>query len=390
MKKFAYLCAMMLITTNIMAQIDTCDLNWDRILNEDFSTPGRTWNRWSFKSSDDNWRAYPGFGVTNGKELQVYQFSQCHFNDDDGFMELVSEYDVHGSIPSHHYDLPSWMHNYPSDDSLFFFSGEIDHYNTHLPNSGMYQYGFFEIRCKLPIHQGAFPAFWLWDADSISPTNRHYEEIDIFEYSWSFEEITDNQHNNHHPHGAGNPYCFTTGIYYNDTTNHHYWQNSRARNFPMTNDSLSNWHTFACEWLPEHIIWYCDGNVVNEYHTPDSIPHHPLTLKTNYAIDKYALKRHKFGNPVEWKEGDTMIIDYIKVYQLNWDCNTDETIAQQADLEYFDFGVKKSIDITATIEPVHVGNTDNVTFRATDAFEITGPFQVDNGGKMTVVMQSCP
>ena len=26
----------------------------------------------------------------------------------------------------------------------------------------------------------------------------------------------------------------------------------------------------------------------------------------------------------------------------------------------------------------------------TDPFEITGPFQVDNGGEMTVIMQSCP
>ena len=53
-------------------------------------------------------------------------------------------------------------------------------------------------------------------------------------------------------------------------------------------------------------------------------------------------------------------------------------------------GVKKSIDITASIEPVYVGNTDNVTFRATDAFEITGPFQVNSGGGMTVIMQTCP
>ncbi|MBR4155708.1 MAG: hypothetical protein IKU01_03265 [Bacteroidales bacterium] len=38
----------------------------------------------------------------------------------------------------------------------------------------------FGIRCKLLVHQGAFPAFWLWD----SKTGEYYEEIDIFEYTW--------------------------------------------------------------------------------------------------------------------------------------------------------------------------------------------------------------
>ena len=394
MKKFVYLCCMMLLNMNIMAQIDPYDRNWDTVVFDDFSIPGRTWTPWSFMSSDQQWRAYPGFGVTNGKELQVYQFNNCVFNDT--VMEIVSIFDEGNDIPNHSYYLPSWMkpeHNgpgFPDNDSLFFFSGEIDYYNEQMPDSGRFKYGYFEIRCKLPIHTGAFPAFWLWYADSISPSNRYYEEIDIFEYSWSFEEITDNQHHNPHPHGAGNPYCFTTGIYYTDTTNHHHWQSSRARNFPMIGDSLSNWHTFACDWQPEHIIWYCDGNVVNEYHDPDNIPRHPLTLKTNYAIDRYALKRHKFGNPLIWEGSDKMVIDYIKVCQLGWQCNTDEVITQQYDLDHFDYAVKKNISISSAIEPVSVGSTDKATFRATDSFEITGPFQVDSGGEMTVIMQSCP
>ena len=50
----------------------------------------------------------------------------------------------------------------------------------------------------------------------------------------------------------------------------------------------------------------------------------------------------------------------------------------------------KSIAITSTIEPISIGDSDKVTFRATDSFQITGPFQVDSGGEMTVIMQSCP
>lgn len=396
MRKIFYLCGMMLLCMDMMAQIDLNDKNWRKSLEEGFTVPGRTWIDWSFKSSDGRWRAYPGSGVTHGKELMVYHHSQCQFNDIDKTMELVSEYDTNKLIPANGYTLPSWMYvsnngpGYPESDSLFFFSGSIDHCDTQIGNSGKFRYGYFEIRCKLPIHQGAFPAFWLWDAREVSPTDKYYEEIDIFEYSWSFEDTDNNMHGNHNPHGAGNPYCFTTGIYYSDTTKHHYWQNSFARNFPMISDSMSHWHTFACEWLPKHIIWYCDGNVVNEYHNPDSIPRHHLTLKANYAIDRYALERHKLGNPVQWEDGDKMIIDWIKVYQLEWDCDTDETIARQSDLDGFAYAVKKSISITSAIEPISVRCDEKVTFRATDSFEITGSFQTDVGTELTVIMQECP
>jgi hypothetical protein len=85
-----------------------------------------------------------------------------------------------------------------------------------------------------------------------------------------------------------------------------------------------------------------------------------------------------------------MIIDYIKVLQLQWDCDNDVNITCQSDLDGFVYNVKKSISIPASNEPVRVVDTNKVTFRATDSFEITGPFEVDSGGEMTVIMQSCP
>ena len=386
MKKFLYLCGMMLLSLNMMAQIDLDDQNWKCSLNEDFTTPGRYWIDSSFLSSDSVWKAYSS-GLTHGNNKMIYQYSQCHFNDTEGYMELVAEYDSTGRISAHDYDLPYTVHHYPTYDDLHYFSGRIDHYDKRGADSAKYKYGYFEIRCKLPIHEGAFPAFWLWNAN----TNQHYyEEIDIFEFSWEFEDPKATWQHNPHPHGAGNPYCFTSGIYYCDTANYSGNGTSQARLFPIINDSLNHWHTFSCEWMPEHILWYCDGNLVDAYYNPDSIPHHPLTLKANYGVDKYALEGHQHYGQPEWMSQDTMFIDYIKVYQLSWDCGTDETIAQQSELDNFDFAVKKSIDITSTIEPVSIGSNEKKTFRATDSFQITGPFQVDSGGEMTVIMQSCP
>ncbi len=386
MKKISFLLFLTLASLSMMAQIDSYDQNWKPKLIEDFNTLGRYWIDSSFLTSDSVWKAYSS-GLTHGNNKMIYQFSQCSFNDTEGYMELVAEYDSTGRIPAHDYDLPYTVHHYPTYDDLHYFSGRIDHFDKHGADSAKFRYGYFEIRCKLPIHQGAFPAFWLWDAN----TNcKYYEEIDIFEFSWEFEDPKATWQHNPHPHGAGNPYCFTSGIYYCDTANYSGNGTSQARLFPIINDSLNHWHTFSCEWMPEHILWYCDGNLVDAYYNPDSIPHHPLTLKANYGVDKYALEGHQHYGQPEWMSQDTMFIDYIKVYQLSLDCGTDETIAQQSELDNFDFAVKKSIDITSTIEPVSIGSNEKKTFRATDSFQITGPFQVDSGGEMTVIMQSCP
>ena len=389
MKKFVYLCGMMLLCLNMMAQIDPYDQNWDTILVENFDQLGRYWIDSSFISSDSVWKAYSG-GLTHGNanyhNKMVYQYNQCHFNEEDGYLELVAEYDKDGRIPSHQYELPYNVSTFPIYTDLYYFSGMINHYDRQGKEHAKYKYGYFEIRCKLPIHQGAFPAFWLWDAKD----NQFYEEIDIFEFSWEYEDLNLMGWHSPNPHGAGNPYCFTSGIYYCDTANYCGHATSRARVYPMINDSLNHWHTFSCEWMPEHILWFCDGILVDEYHNSDSIPHHPLTLKANYAIDRYALKNFDDDSLPEWKGSDIMVIDYIRVYQLDWDCNTDEVIVQQSDLDGLDFAVKKSISITSYVEPVRIRNTDKVTFRATDSFEITGPFQADSGGEMTVIMQQCP
>ena len=397
MKKFIYLCGMMLLSLDIMAQIDLNDQNWDTLFIENFSGNNRSWGGdfIEYQSGIPNfqpvWRCYYDewdSGVTLGHQLHhVFQRSQCLFQPQEGHLHIIGDYKGDTPLQCGTYELPfpSW-HYYNCDTThkwLYYYSGCIETLEK-------IKYGYFEIRCQLPIHQGAFPAFWLWDANDSNTNDKHYEEIDIFEFSWEYEDYSLLGYHSPNPHGAGNPYCFTSGLYYCDTAAYLGTETSQARLYPMINDSLSHWHTFSCEWMPDHILWYCDGNLIDEYHNPDSIPHHPLTLKANYSIDRYALINYNDNSLPEWKESDTFVIDYIKVYQLDWKCNTDEVIAQQSDLNSFEYGVKRSIAITSTIEPVCIGSTDKVTFRTSNYFEITGPFQVDNGGELTIIMQSCP
>ena len=387
MKKFIYLCGMMLLSLNMMAQIDLNDRNWDTVLFDDFTIPGRYWIDSSFISSDSVWKAYSN-GLTHGKNKMIYQYSHCHFNDTAGYMELVAEY-ARDSILAHNYHLPYTIHTYPNDTNLYYFSGRIDHYDKYGLDSAKYKYGYFEIRCKLPVHQGAFPAFWL-QSSSTNSLDPYYEEIDIFEYSWSlgYPNATWLHPVNPHPTYVGDPHVITCGIYHNLTgespnDEHH---DSYGRVYPNNMPDVgAGFHVYGCEWMPDHVYWYFDGQLINSYTNLEHIPRHPLILKTNYAIDGF----FDHGDTI-WAGPGTMTIDYIKVYQLKWDCSTDEVIACQSDLDNFLYKVKKSISITSTVDEPIVSSTDKVTFRMTNSFDITGPFEVQQGGEFTVVQQDCP
>ena len=404
MKKFIYLCCMMLLSANMMAQIDLNDPNWDTVLMECFDESASFW-QWDtenfLNTGNYSWKGYIGSTLAPNGEHEVYQFDNCRINTNDGTMHLVAYYDSTHRIQRNEYYLPKWMwteyggHGYPYSDDLFYFSGAIEYYKKRYvqnEDERKFLYGYFEIRCKLPKHKGAFPAFWLHSANP-NPTDPYYEEIDIFEYSWGLGDPHGYQwaYSNPNPTYAGDPYLITTGIYHNLHGQYTYPDaDAYARNYPRLpqgygHHDISGWHTYSCEWMPDHVCWYLDGQLVNSYHDIAHIPQHPMRLKTNYAINGY----YGYGGDI-WKGPDKMIIDYIKVCQLKWDCNTDETITCQSDLDGFDYAVKKTVSIVSTINQPIVSSGDKATFRVADSFEITGPFEVQSGGEFTVILQECP
>lgn len=379
MKKFLYLCGMMLLSLNMMAQIDLNDRNWETVFYDDFNTT-QNWdiNKW-ISLPDNKWKAYPGKKITHGNEHQIYQYDHCIYDATNGYMRLAADCDSI-RIKYHNYALPDTMNgHYPNTygqtNGLLYFSGEID-------TRRKFRYGYFEIRCKLPVHQGAFPAFWLYSS-SDSTGNSYYEEIDIFEYSWG---VSSPSGHNPNPPGTGSTRIYTCGIYFNDTENDSH-NHSYGRAYPVVpanSSDLDQFHTYGCKWTPDRVVWYFDGNIMNEYANADSIPHRLLTLKTDYAIDAY----YKRPNGI-WPGPGEMLIDYINVYQLKFDCQTDETITCQSDLENFNYAVKKTISVTSTLEQPVVDSYDKVTFRVTDSFEVTGPFVIEGGAEFAVLRQDC-
>lgn len=372
------------INNNMVAQIFG-DNNWDTVpvFIDDFMSTGslRTWNNYFIDAPLKKWKAYSlEAGVTHGhNEHQVYQKEQCVFNYTNGTMELVAEY-VGGPMTAGDYSLPPGINADTSHHSLYYFSGEIDAYDDSNPAVVGFRYGFFEIRCKLPVHRGAFPAFWLWGNDPF------YEEIDIFEYSW---EVSKKLQDDGIPIADGSPRCFTGGIILKYPEETSYSHVSRKRPIiPDSEPDLSQWNTFSCEWSPNRVVWYFNGSVVNYYYG-DSVPSGPKTLKTNYALDNWVI--NSTNTPITNCFPDTMVIDYIKVHKLKCDCDSSVIILNNTELAGFDYQVKKSIMIAgASNDSVYFPTYSKSIFRATDFIILKKNFNIPSGSELELIVHECP
>ena len=360
---------MLLLSLDMTAQIDPCDQNWDTILLDHFTNnTWNTWSNWLISNPVGYYKAYiPEWpsGVSRGSsEHQVYQRENCLFDSSDE-LRLVSIYaggDYYQPLQCGEYDIPPGKVCDTSHHTLFYTSGKIE-------TDVKYLYGYFEIRCSLPVHKGSFPAFWLYGQGS-----NYYNELDVFEYSWGAS------FNDHYKQ-------FSCGVF---CDNDNVSMTSYARTYPTlpsTSKDLRHPHTFACEWLPDRITWYVDGLVVNEFTDYEHIPHHAMAIKINYAIDNYAVP-YQTNQPV-WFDGDKMVIEYVKILQLKTDCDTDVTIRNLQDLTQYQPSVKKAINIQPTDELVVPTNT-NMNFRAVDSIAIDRNFTLSQGAQMTLQTQLCP
>lgn len=381
-----------MLNTNVMAQYYK-SANYQVSFEDDFEER-RYWNRNTFMESKNKWQAYlHGDRLTHGEyERQVYQPSQCVFDYDNGLAKLVADY-ISPQITCDDVILPTFPEN------VECVNWELDTFNTQYFSGALvsinhgnyyrkYKYGYFEIRCKLPVHQGAFPAFWLWDHKY--GNLKYYEEIDIFEYSWGITKPSINQNST----GFGDNRCFTAGIYYNETGNgdpdslKNFYSYGRINSVvPNGSSGMDGWNTFGCLWLPDRVEWYINDIKVNSYYNPDSIPKHPMHIKANYAINVWI-----DNVPTDERTlSDTMFIDYIKVYQPICDCETNVLIDSQSDLNNYTYGIKRSVTINSNSStPIVVGSQNNVSIIASKSIVIDNPFKVNSGAKFEAVIQQCP
>ena len=393
MRKIAYIYyLLMVIRMDIVAQING-DYSWESqpFFYDDFSGTRRGWGSNFIETQQGNfnftphWRCYYeqwDSGVTlDNNQHHIFQRSQCQFNAAESTLNILAEFVDENPIQCGSYEMPcpSWHCNNcdPLHQWLYYYSGCLETLED-------FRYGYFEIRCKMPVHQGAFPAFWLWGKE-----NGRYEEIDMFEYMWN---ITKPSYNPQSPF-LGYPFVYDTGIWYRGEQEADRTRYASEKVYLSTNgDDLTGWHVYGCEWSPGVVVWYCDGEIVNEFHDSEHVPHGYMNLITNYSINNWALKFHNFYNSdPDWRESDSLVVDYIKVVKLKpADCNTDLGITSLPQFLNYDYRQKHSITIGDGLHDLVVPANVRSTMRASESIVFNAGFEAQVGAELTFMVHGCP
>lgn len=147
-----------------------------------------------------------------------------------------------------------------------------------------FQYGYVEIRAKIPAGQGLWPAFWM-----LPITHESRPEIDIMEILGHYpERITFHTH-----------YLDSAGT------------KSDLSGEWIGSDFSQDWHTFGVDWQSDHVTWYVDGVERFKVTDPSAVPSEYMYIILNLAVggdwpgapDASTLFPNRFE------------IDYVHVYQ---------------------------------------------------------------------------
>lgn len=190
--------------------------------------------------------------------------------------------------------------------------GDMKYTSGRLDTKGKFApvYGRFEIRGKLPVGQGIWPAYWLY------PQNRNWQmeyimseavtngrESSIPEERPWYSEIDIMEFLGHEP-----------GVLYG--TLHYYSFDGQKKTSSGTwrsnEDYSKDFHVYALDWEPDSMRWYIDGKLIHK--TASGIPHTP-----HYLIINTAIGGTWPGNP----DSTTVFpqfhdIDYVRYYQKKY------------------------------------------------------------------------
>ena len=363
----------MVITQIAKSQTPNNDPTWELIFEEKFDSlhvdnakwmSNYPWNQKSYQiCSGDTLRETLGYRTPN--------FNNCELDTiGNGKIKLVSRKE---SPPYSGKCWDTWVTTIDSitgDTTIKPIDTwhDFNYTTAMLYSRDKFRYGYFEIKCKLPEINGQYngqglgPNFWLFGAN---PTF-YGSEIDIFEF--------DGKNNLH-----------TSNVHYQINENDNHWS-SRT---DITLDSIINFntfHTFSAEWEVDKINIKIDNKNRRIAEPPGELIKMPIIIDINH--------------PLKWLTGYCIIdttytifpyeyeIDYVKVWQLQQDCNTDINLCN-FNINTYNFAVYKTINIggTSCLPTVHSG--ENLVLRATDGITLSAGFTVELGAEFSAIPTKC-
>jgi beta-glucanase (GH16 family) len=231
-------------------------------------------NRWGFDLGDGSEEGLPGWG---NEELQYYTNRPDNATIQNGVLLITARAE--------------------SFEGAQYTSGRLTTKDLFEQ-----QYGRFEARIRLPFGQGIWPAFWMLGADIDENPWPGAGEIDIMEYRGQEPTILIGS-----IHGPG----------YNGG-------DAISKEYTLENDRFdTGFHIFGIEWGPDFINYYVDDVLYNQI-TPEDVDEETngegtwVFNKPFYILMNLAVGGTFVGPPnAETQFPQTMLVDYVRVYELD-------------------------------------------------------------------------
>ena len=251
------------------------------VWEDEFDTPG-TINptKWYHQTQV----IIPGVGWANGEEQHYTNRIDNSFVDNSGFLNIVAK------------------------NEIFTDQGLSKNYTSARLNSKFaFTYGRVDVRAKLPIEPGTWPAIWMlgkninedggyWDSSYGTTSWPACGEIDIMEHGiFPFEDI------NYINSALHTPCCYGGNPNQGGT---------------IATDLANEFHVYSLNWSPEQITFLLDGVGFYTYN--------PLIKDAStwpFFEDQFILLNIAMGGLAGTIDSgfnqSSMVIDYVKIYQEN-------------------------------------------------------------------------
>lgn len=252
------------------------DTTWRLVWADEFDTDG--------PPNPANWTFERGF--VRNHELQWYQPDNAFCQN--GRLIIEGRRDQRPNS-QHQPGSTDWRRSRPT----------IDYTAASLKTEGLHswQYGRFEMRGRIDVSPGLWPAFWTLGVAGEWPSNG---EIDIMEY-------------------------YRTDLLANVAwgTSKRYTANWRTTKTPLASlggaDWASRFHTWRMDWTPEAIRLFVDGQLLNEVLLTqtlngDGSGKNPFR-QPHYLLLNLAIGGDNGGDPTGTTFPTRYEIEYVRVYQ---------------------------------------------------------------------------
>lgn len=242
--------------------------NWDLVWSDEFNAPNIDFTKWEHEVN--------GEGGGNN-ELQYYTDRELNSLIDDGNLVIRALKET--------FTGPDGTREYTSARLRTKYKGD-------------WKYGRFEIRAKLPIGKGLWPAIWMLPTDWVYGGWAASGEIDIMELL------------GHEPTKVYGTLHY--GGEYPNNKHFGYYYTLSSGSFTST------FHTFALEWEENEFRWYVDDilyQTQNNWYSDNGDYPAPFDKRFHILLN-VAVGGNWPGSPDNTTTfPQTMLVDYVRVYK---------------------------------------------------------------------------